>query len=206
MLEVAALAGANRLQVTQELEVTALDREKAEAIVPPSKKPLILFQPGATDLRRRWPAERFAAVGDVLAEQGACIAINGVEAERDIVRQIIDRMRYPAVDMCGKLSLPALCGLIERAALLVSNDTGPLHLALAIGTPCVGIYWFSNLYVAGPLAHRTHRIALSLQVRCPVCGVENVNTRCSHDVSFVSAVSVDEVLALASDLLRPACQ
>jgi ADP-heptose:LPS heptosyltransferase len=206
MLEVAALAGADRVRLAQELEVTAIDRKRSEAVIPESEKPLIVLQPGASDLRRRWPAERFAAVGDALAERGACIAINGVEAEKGVVRQITDRMRHPAIDLCGKLSLGALCGLLGRAALLISNDTGPLHLALAIGTPCVGIYWFSNLYVAGPLVHKKHRIALSLQVQCPVCGVENMNTRCPHDVSFVARVSADEVLQLAFDLLKPACQ
>lgn len=206
MLEVAALAGADRLQLGQELEITARDRKLAEMVISASPaKPLIVLQPGASDLRRRWPAERFAAVADTLAEQGACIAINGVEAEAGVVGEVMDHMRQPAIDLCGKLSLSGLCGLLERAALLVSNDTGPLHLALAIGAPCVGIYWFSNLYVAGPLVHKKHRIALSLQVRCPVCGAENMNSRCPHDVSFVAQVSVDDVLQLAFDLLRPAC-
>jgi ADP-heptose:LPS heptosyltransferase len=206
MLEVASLVGANRLQLGQELEVTARDRELSEKVVPAmSGQPLILIHPGASDLRRRWPTERFAAVADALAEQGACIAINGVEAEADIVRRIVDSMRHPAIDLCGKLPLAGLCGLIERAALLISNDSGPLHLALAIGTPCVGIYWFSNLYVAGPLVQQKHRVALSLRVRCPVCGVENVDVRCAHDDSFVAGVSMDDVLAMAFDLLNPAC-
>lgn len=206
MLEVAALAGANRLRLGRELEVTARDRELSETVVPASPdRPLVLIHPGASDLRRRWPTDRFAAVADALAERGACIAINGVEAEVDIVRQITDRMRYPAIDMCGKLPLSALCGLIERAKLLISNDSGPLHLALAIGTPCVGIYWFSNLYVAGPLVQEKHRAALSPQIRCPVCGVENIHTRCPHDESFVAGVSVAEVLELAFDLLKPEC-
>lgn len=203
MLEVAALAGADRLQLRQELEVTAQDRALAQEAVPATPgKPLILIHTGASDLRRRWPTERFAAVADAFAEQGACIAVNGVEDEADVVGDVIARMRHPAVDLCGKLSLSGLCGLLERAALLVSNDSGPLHLALAIGTPCVGVYWFSNLYVAGPLAHRNHRIALSLQVECPVCGAENMVSRCPHDVSFVARVSVDEVLQLGFDLLR----
>jgi ADP-heptose:LPS heptosyltransferase len=206
MLEVAAMAGANLLQLGQELQVTVRDQELSEWVAAAeSAKPLILIHPGASDLRRRWPTERFAAVADALADQGACIAINGVEAEADIVRRIVDSMRHPAIDLCGKLPLAGLCGLIERAALLISNDSGPLHLALAIGTPCVGVYWFSNLYVAGPLVQKRHRAALSLQVRCPICGIENVDVRCAHDESFVAAVSVDDVLEMAFDLLKPAC-
>jgi ADP-heptose:LPS heptosyltransferase len=206
MLEVAALVGANRLQLGQELAVIARDREEGERIVPRSAQPLVLLHPAASDVRRHWPPESFAAIGDALAEQGACVAVNGVESEAGIVRGVTQAMRHPAVDLSGGLSLSGLCGLLERASLLVSNDTGPLHLALAIGTPCVGIYWFSNLYVAGPLVQHKHRAALSLQVRCPVCGEENVVTRCAHDVSFVAGVPVEQVRDMAFELLKPDCR
>lgn len=205
LLEVAALAGADRLQLGQEFAVSDRDREQAGMLVPSSEKgPLVLIHPGATDLRRRWPATHFAAVADALAEKGARIVISGAEAERSLVKEVVSHMRHPALDLCGRLPLSSLCGLLERAALLVANDTGPLHLALAIGTPCVGIYWFSNLFVAGPLVQRTHRAALSLQVSCPICGIENMHTRCEHDVSFVAKVTVDEVLGMAFDLLTQA--
>jgi ADP-heptose:LPS heptosyltransferase len=207
MLEVAALVGANRLRLKRELEVISRDRREADGVAPtPLTKPLVILHPGASDVRRHWPAERFAAVADTLAERGARIAVNGVEAEQDIVRRVTERMRHPAVDLCGKLSLSGLCGLIERASLLISNDSGPLHLALAIGAPCVGIYWFTNLYVASPLTQHKHRVALSLQVRCPVCGAENVVTRCPHDVSFVAGVTVEEVTRMAFELFNPACR
>lgn len=201
MLEVAALVGANRLRLGQELALIARDRAEAERIAPPAAQPLVLLHPGASDARRRWPPASFAAVGDALAEQGACVAVNGVESEADIVRGVTQAMRRPALDLSGRLSLSGLCGLLERAALLVSNDSGPLHMALAIGTPCVGVYWLTNLYVGGPLVQRGHRAALSLQVRCPVCGEENVATRCAHDVSFVAGVSAEQVRDMAFDLL-----
>jgi ADP-heptose:LPS heptosyltransferase len=205
MLEVAGLAGAWRLQPGPELAVISRDREEAASIVPgvlaKSPKPLIVLHPAASDVRRHWPADRFAQVGDALAEQGAVIAINGVNAEADIVHDVVDHMRYPAIDLTGKLSLSGLLGLLECSALLISNDSGPLHLALAIGTPCVGIYWLTNLYVAGPLFQQRHRAALSMQVQCPVCGKENINTRCSHEVSFVGNVGVEEIRQHALDLL-----
>lgn len=203
MLEVAALAGADTLRMGRELEVTDQDRQQAaQALAPDPDKPLVLLQPGASDPRRRWPAERFAAVADALAAEGALVAINGSEQEAPVVREVIARMRYPAADLSGKLPLSALCGLLERARLLVSNDTGPLHLGLAIGTRCVGIYWLSNLLESGPLRQDGHQALLSVRIHCPVCGAENLKTRCEHDASFLDDVSVDEVIAAAMRLFH----
>ena len=164
--------------------------------------PLVLLQPGSTDSRRCWPAERFAAVGDALAAAGAHVAVNGTAQEADLVRGIVGGMRHPALDLAGKLGLGGLCGLIERAALVVSNDTGPLHLALAIGTPAVGIFWHTNLVDGAPLRPALLRAAVSAQVRCPACGEDNRASRCAHQESFVGDVTVDEVLGLALSHLQ----
>lgn len=204
-LEAVALAGADTLRLGRELQVTDCDRrEAAEILRLTQSKPLIVLQPGASDARRRWSAQRYAAVADALAQEGALIAVNGTEDEAALVRDVIGCMDHAALDLAGKLSLPGLCGLLERASLLLSNDTGPLHLALAIGTPCVGIYWLMNLYESAPLQQERHRAALSVRAHCPVCGAENLVTRCPHDASFVDEVTVEEVTALALELLH--CQ
>ena len=206
LLEVAALAGARVWPMNGELRVTAADRQQAAQLVPavPGQR-LVIVQPGASDVRRRWPAARFASVADALVEEGAVVAVNGSAAEAPVVRELIAAMRHPAIDLSGRASLPALCGLLERCALAVSNDTGPLHMALALGKSCVGIYWFSNLVESAPLCQQGHRAALSTRLACPVCGVENTSTRCAHDVSFVDDVSLEEVTALSIDLFRASC-
>lgn len=205
LLELAALAGARFWPMgpmERELGLTDDDRERAAEALPPDPRPLVLLQPGASDPRRRWPVERFAALGDLLARQGALVAVNGSAQEAALAGAVVDAMRAPAVDLSGKLSLAALCGLLERAALLVSNDTGPLHLALALGAPCVGIYWLTNVIESAPLRQGRHRAALSVRVHCPRCGAENLKTRCEHDASFVADVPVEEVAALARELFR----
>ena len=203
LLEVAALVGTRAGFGAEQLAVTARDRLAAAALVPEQPwRPLVRLQPGATDSRCRWAAQRFAAVGDCLAGHGVRVAVNGSAEEVALVRDVVAQMRHPAIDLAGRASLPALCGLIERAALVVSNDTGPLHIALALGRPCVGVYWFTNLIESAPLWQAQHRAALSLRTSCPVCGVENINTRCAHEVSFVDDVPLDEVAALALELLH----
>lgn len=203
LLEVAALAGAPPPPLGDEFAVTEADRaEAAKVFRVCAGRPLAVLQPGSTDPRRCWPAESFAAVGTALAKAGAAVAVNGTASEAAVVRAVIDAMPWPAIDLTGRLSLAGLCGLLDGAALMVSNDTGPLHLALAIGTPSVGIFWFTNLIDGTPLRQHLLRSALSLRLHCPVCGAENVRFRCPHDPSFVSDVPVDQVTELAVSLLR----
>jgi ADP-heptose:LPS heptosyltransferase len=171
------------------------------ACAPQSDAPLVLLQPGSSDPRRCWPPASFAAVGDALAAMGARIAVNGTSEEAPLVRRVVRAMRHPAIDLSGKLDLGGLCGLIEGAACVVSNDTGPLHLALAIGTPCVGIFWLTNLIDGAPLRPSLLRAALSLRQDCPVCGLPNLRQRCSHEASFVADVPVEQVIRMAQEVL-----
>jgi ADP-heptose:LPS heptosyltransferase len=201
LLEVASLAGAAiRLPPVgqPELALTEADRDEAAMVVPPlAGERLVLLQPGATDPRRRWPAPSFAALGDRLARDGARIAINGSPDEASLVRDVAARMQAPAIVLAGRLSLGGLCGLLARTALLVSNDTGPLHLGLALGVPSVGIFWLTNLMEGMPLRPSSLHAALAARTRCPVCDQDNLHTRCPHDVSFVDEVTLEEVDALA---------
>jgi ADP-heptose:LPS heptosyltransferase len=203
MLETVALVGANTVSMGQELRVTNRDRDEVAQLIPSdASRPLVVIHPAASDVRRHWPADRFAAVADFFADRGATIAINGVAVEAGLVRAVMDKMRHPAVSTCGKLSVSGLCGLLDRAALLISNDSGPLHLALAIGTPSVGIYWLTNLYLSGPLNQDRHRAAMATRVHCPVCGAPNITSRCPHDVCFVDEISFEEVVGLAVELFE----
>lgn len=198
LLEIAALAGAGVLSLQQELTVIDADRREADAVLALAPgRPLAVLQPGASDPRRRWSPERFAAVGDALAAHGALVAINGTGQEADVVGQVCAAMRHDAVDLSGKLSLGGLCGLVERADVVIANDTGPLHLALAIGTPCVGIFWHTNLADGMPLRPSLLRAAVSARLHCPVCGLDNRAMRCAHAASFVDDVSVAEVVEMA---------
>jgi ADP-heptose:LPS heptosyltransferase len=198
-LELTALVGAGTGPLDPRLEVTERDREAAAAVVS-NDGPLLVLHPGATDPRRRWPMERFAELGDVFAAHGASVVVTGHGTEADLAAEVVARMRCEAVDVAGRLSLPGLVGLLSRARLVVSNDTGPLHLARVLGTPSVGIFWFGNLVTAGPLT-RAHQLPLiSWRTACPECGADNSVARCQHDPSFVGDVSLDAVLSTGLDL------
>src|SRR5947209_16689859 len=92
-LEVVRLVGARPVGYHPVLELTDEDREAAAAVVPDGGRPLVVLHPGATDPRRRWPAERFSAVGDALDAE---ILVTGTGAERDLVAKVVAGMQRPA--------------------------------------------------------------------------------------------------------------
>jgi ADP-heptose:LPS heptosyltransferase len=201
LLQLAALVGAAPPLLERELEVIERDRREAVELLPPTPgERIVLLHPGASDVRRHWPAERFAEVGDALANSGATIVISATESERPLAGTIVERMRHPVVDLTGRMTLSGLCGMLERAVMMVSNDTGPLHLAFALNTPAVGIYWLTNVLEASPLKPVLLRAAMSARTHCLVCGQENRKSRCAHDVCFVDDVTTEEVMALALEL------
>lgn len=202
LLEVVGLAGAPPVDLAPRIAVTAEDRSALQAGVDLPDAPLAVLQPGASDSRRHWPAERFAAVGDALAGLGAQVAINGSADEQGLAAQVASAMRAPSLDLSGRLSVSALAALLARSHVVVSNDTGPLHLAQAVGTPTVGIFWMLNLLTAAPLVAGPHRQVFSTRTRCSVCGLENVHRRCEHQVCFVDDVGVDQVAPLAVAAFR----
>lgn len=207
-LEVAEAVGAVPVGVMPELAVTAADRESLVRELPGLERPHVVLHPGSTDIRRRWPLERMAALADRLAARGLIVCVTGVKEESDAVAAVVNAANAPVHDLCGRLSLPAMLALLESAALVVSNDTGPLHLARAVGTPTVGIYWMGNMINASPIRARHHACAISWTTHCPSCGMDCIandahvpSGGCSHDTSFVAGVGVDEVVMHAERLL-----
>jgi ADP-heptose:LPS heptosyltransferase len=201
-LEVVAMVGAGLVTLEPRVTLTDGDIKEAADVVPPNDAPLVVLHPGAGDLRRRWPPEKFAAVGDALAAAGARVAVVGArEDERQVVEAVIGTMRANAQNLWEKLSLGGLAGLLDRCAVVVSNDSGPLHLAAAVRTRTVGIYWCFNLVNAGSLTRTLHRPQLSWRLECPVCGINCLAGHCDHQASFVADVPVEQVTAAALELL-----
>lgn len=201
-LEVVSLVGAAARTLEPALAVTDHDRLEAAAVwSPAADTPLVVMHPGATDGRRRWPAARFAMAAEALIRAGAEVAVIGLKEEDSIVEEVLSGMRVPAINLCGRLSLAALIGLLKRGDLFIGNDSGPLHVAAAVGARTVGIFWCGNLINGGPFTRGRHRPALSWCLVCPVCGTNCITGHCDHHESFVADVRVDTILESAYDLL-----
>lgn len=207
-LEVAGSVGAVPTGVTPEVAVTARDRQALSDEMPVLRKPCVVLHPGATDVRRRWSLRKMAALADLLVARGMCVYVTGIAEEAAVVAQVVSQAQAEIHNLCGKLSLPGMLALLESAALLVSNDTGPLHLARAIGTPTVGVYWVGNVINGGPPSVGNHRCAISWTTHCPACGLDCIandahvpRNGCTHETSFVDGVSVDDAAREAFSLL-----
>ncbi|HEU4621280.1 MAG TPA: glycosyltransferase family 9 protein, partial [Burkholderiaceae bacterium] len=200
LIEGARLVGATTTDDDPRLHVTDADRAELASVLPDAPDPLVVIQPGARDPRRRWSARHFAVVADAFAARGARIAINGTEDEAACVNEVCSRMRHDSINLTGRLSLGALAALCEHARLMISNDTGPLHLARAVGTRNVGIYWAGNLITHGPVRSWRDRVAASWRMACPVCECHCMQHDCEHRVSFVDDVHPRDVEALALEL------
>lgn len=103
------------------------------------RQPYTCIHPGSISAER-WPAERFAAVADLLAEQGLQIVLTGSDSEAALTAAVASAMRVPALDLAGKTHIGALGALLQGSALLVSNDTGVAHVANALDVPSVTIF------------------------------------------------------------------
>jgi ADP-heptose:LPS heptosyltransferase len=203
-LEVVALAGAAPVTLEPRLMVTERDLAESRRVVPEGGCPLAAIHPGAGDPRRRWPPEKFAAVGDALAEAGARVVVIGAGKERDLDQAVVENMRAEAENLWGRLSLGGLAGLLSRCAVVVSNDSGPLHLAAAVGAATVGVYWCFNLVNSSELTRARHRPVCSWLLDCPDCGRSCLHGRCEHTSSFVAHVPEREVIDAALELFSAA--
>ena len=112
-----------------------------EVGLPELPKPLVVVHPGASAASRRYPPESYAQALDMLGRE---VVFTGDEAEVDLVESLRSRMSVPSRSLAGKLDLAQLGALIEAADVLICNNTGPAHIAAAVGTPVVDLYALTN--------------------------------------------------------------
>lgn len=202
-LEVVRTVGAVSDRLEPQVVVTEADLAESRAVLPPDGRPLVVVHPGATDPRRCYPEERLGAVAAALAARGARVAVLGGPGDADRVARVADAgtaAGTPFATVVGGLSLGGLIGTLRRADLVLGNDSGPRHLAGAVGTPTVAVFTSSNLVDVAPLSRTWHRVAVSWTSACEVCGRRVVDGRCEHDTSATWDVPLEEVRGLAEEL------
>jgi ADP-heptose:LPS heptosyltransferase len=210
-LEVVALVGADG---PPEYPVLALsDREHAAAVeLLPGDGPWVALHAGAGDPRRRWAAEQFAAAATGLAAAGVRPVLVGSAADLPVSADVRSHAPVALHDLTGHTDLGTLAAVLRRCAAVVANDSGPLHLARAVGASTVGLYWCGNAITAAATVRTRHRPLLSWTTHCPVCGVDastagfphRPGEGCGHRPSFLGQIPVAEVLEEALELVREA--
>ena len=158
----------------------------------------VCVHPGSQLPSRRWPAQRFAAVADHLAELGFTVVLTGSAGEKPLVESVARSMQSNSVDLAGRTSLWTLGALVERAALVVSNDTGISHVAAALRTPSVVVSCGADTNRWSPLDGSRHRV-LAAPVACRPCAFPV----CPYGHECATAIEVPEVLAEVRRMLSP---
>jgi ADP-heptose:LPS heptosyltransferase len=129
-----------RIDATEEQEAAAFVHQRSP------HAPLVLINPnaGALCLERRWPPEKFAALAAKMTQSGTVILVGSAEERPHVesVRDLIpdETIRATVVNAAGALSFGAYLALLKRATLVVTNDTGPMHLAALLGAPVVSLW------------------------------------------------------------------
>lgn len=118
----------------------------------------VVVHPGASVPERRWPPERFAVVADELGRRGLTVVLTGSEGEAALTGAVRAAMAAPVLELTGRTSLGTLAALLSDAALLVSNDTGVMHVAEGTGTPLVSVSFDPESWRWAPLDTVRYRV------------------------------------------------
>ncbi len=161
-------------------------------------RPIIGVHPGAKYLSRRWMPERFAAVAAAVAkETSAAVVVTGTDGERELAADIAGRVGADAFLIAGATTLGGLAALIDRMALFISNDTGPAHIACALGTPSVTIFGPADIRRWAPEQNELHAV-VHKPVLCSPCGYST----CPIDHRCLRSIGVADVLQAAHRVLN----
>lgn len=149
--------------------------------------------PMTTWATRCWPRERFAALGDALAQRhGRQVILIGSAKERDALEEVAGRMERPPLVIAGDFSFRQMAALLARASLLVSSDTGPMHVASALGTPQVALFGPTSPSWYGPRSAQARILAHS--VPCGPCDRKVCGNTGADYLRCMRLITVEEVL------------
>jgi heptosyltransferase-2 len=159
---------------------------------------LVGLNPGASfGPAKCWLPERYAALADrLIGALDADVLIFGSRAERPLAETIAQAMKHTPVVVAGETTLRQLMALLGECRLVVTNDSGPMHLAAALGLPLVAIFGSTNERATGPVGSRVRIV--KRPVACSPCGLRE----CPIDFRCMESVSVDDVYRSALELVH----
>jgi len=198
-LKMVKAAGAGKLEVRFELPSNPADVDSVNKLLKSSgieSGEYVVFVPGSAHIDKCWPVERFAALVDKISSQfNLPIIAIGTDSQKSLIEKINNIAKAPVMNFAGRTSLKELVELLRAARLVVSNDTGPGHIAAALGTPLVIMYSWSNPARIAPYGRPQCMVAREPYGR----GLKIKSTNPKHNVSNIT---VDEVFQKAKEQLN----
>ena len=159
---------------------------------------LVGFAPGATyGAAKKWFPERFAALADLLSvDFGARILLFGSAGDKDSTKAVSRHMHHPVTDLAGMTTLREAVALISRCRLFISNDSGLMHVAGALGVPTVAIFGSTNPVTTSPMGE--HSIVVHKDLSCSPC----LKTTCPQNFECMDLIGVDDVYGAVQCLIE----
>lgn len=184
------------------LQIPAAAAHAAEMRIGHGSGPLVGLHVSGGRPSKQWHVDRFAEVGRALAASGARLVLTGGGGDRALVDQVRHLLAsVPVIDTAGALDLATSAAVLARLDVLVTGDTGPMHLAAAVGTPVVALFGPSDPRRYGPQGDGHH--VLRVQLPCSPCGLVRLPPeRCRGRVpECLDSIHVDTVVAAARAVL-----
>jgi heptosyltransferase II len=184
-----------RIQISRSRKTEALELLRGYGVTDDDS--IVVICPGSINSRaKRWPAESFAALADRLIDSRRQVLLIGSKEELDVTENVMQKMRHRPVVLTGKTSLDQITAVLDRADLVVTNDTGPAHLAAALGRPTIVIFGPTNPLTTRPFAPDAE--ILRHPPDCAPCMLRD----CPIDHRCMTAITVDEVFEHSHVLLK----
>jgi lipopolysaccharide heptosyltransferase II len=182
-------------------EAAAADELLARHGIRPDER-LVVVHPGAGGRLKLWTAHGFAAVGDALSRRhGARLVLTGGPGEADLTSAVARASAVSPIDLAGQTSLGVLAALLRRALLVVGPDSGPLHVAVAVGTPTVHLYGPVDERLFGPWGDPARHAVVRHALPCAPCNRLDRCARPDASRGCVLGITVEQVLAAAEKVV-----
>jgi heptosyltransferase-1 len=201
VLRVAAALGADVSEPCFNVPIAEKDRSWARDVLAAVPRPRVILNLGARWLTKRWPPEHYAEIGRRAVSKfgGGLIAVGAAE-DRPLVDALARHIApLRVLDLCGQTRLPQLAALSLESELMISNDTGPLHLAAAAGARVLGIYTCTSPRLTGPFGP----LATTVQscIWCAPSFLKNCNR-----LDCMTQLSPDHIWPAANDQIELALE
>ncbi|MBI4712554.1 MAG: glycosyltransferase [Planctomycetes bacterium] len=203
-LDVARSLGADISSHMPEVWITEQDRNYGHALFNKyfnsDNRLLIGIHPGANIwdcVRKSWPIEHYARLADILAEKyGAQVILTGAKSEIEMVRKMASLMKITPIILAGMTTVKQLSALIEKFHLFITNDTGPMHMGVAMKTPTIGIFGPSNWLALGTYPPETNFMMVRKDINCklPCFNMKCVSRKCFEIITVEDVAKTVDTL------------
>lgn len=203
VLALAAVLGSEKIDGTYEYFFSREDEERADAVLHKERagaRRMVAINPGGNWEAKRWPSERFVELARRLLDEfeNIEIMITGAEKDLNLIKKMMGKIDSKrCYTTAGKTGLNELAALFKQCDLVISADSGPLHLASANGVTTIGLFGPTAKHITGPRG-RGQNIVISKGVDCQVPCYEK---ECGRDYECMKGITVDEVFLTAKKIL-----